>query len=137
MPHPNYSKTYVASGDVRPCRIVKANTSADFGCTEADANEVGIGISREGTRAFDSANAAVAADHLLVFVEGAECLLELGSGGATAGAYLKSDADGKGVLVATSGTTEQNIVARAEEAGAEGAKIRVTVMIRARYPAIA
>lgn len=137
MPTTNPSTTLLASGDIRPCRFVKANASADFGCTEADANEVVIGIVDQSTKAFDSSLHASAGLPAHVFIEGAECLLEVGSGGVTAGAFIKSDADGKGVLAATTGTTEQNHGAQALEAGAEGALVRVRVHLASRYPALA
>lgn len=137
---PIANPSYVAEGDIRPSRFVKIG-SGDFSVLEADANEAVLGIAMEGTKTAPipsaSANAAEDGDHLHVYGPGEECLLELGSGGITAGAYLKSDADGKGVAAATTGATQQNRGARALEGGAEGDKVRVVVHIETNYPALA
>ena len=139
MPTTDPSETCVASADIRPCRFVKSS-AADFGVTEADANEAIYGVSDQGTKAFDSSLAAAAGNQLKVFLPGAECLLELGSGGVTkgAGVYLKSDADGKGIAAATTGATSQFIGAIPLESGAEGDLIRVRVVCLPEvYPALA
>lgn len=131
-----------AGGDIRPSRIVKISTAADFTALEADANEFGIGISQVGTEdppglSGASTNAASAGKNVQVFGPGSICLLELGSGGATRAGFLKSDADGKGVAIATTGTTAQNVVAVALESGAENEKVRVQVLpMHKVYPAL-
>lgn len=134
------SYTHLAEGTIRPSRFVKAG-SGDFSALEADANEAVVGVSQEGTADPPIPGvtpvAASSGDHLKVYGKGAECLLELGSGGITFGAYLKSDADGKGVAAATTGTTKQQLGARALEGGAEGDLIRVIVHIEGVFPALA
>lgn len=139
MPFQTYGK--VAGGDIRPARFVKVSTAADNAVLEADANEAIIGIATEATQDAPipgaSANAAESGDPVKVYTIGSECLLEIGSGGVTAGAEIKSDADGKGVLAATTGTTVQNIGAVALEAASAGELARVVVVRYKTRPALA
>lgn len=131
----------VAGGDIRPCRFVKFDTSADFTGLEANANERTIGISGRGTRSAPlndinpTALHASAGEAVQLFGEGEETLLEL-AGSVTAGARLKPDTDGKGVAAATTGATEQNVGAIALEDGASGGLIRVQVKQESYYPAL-
>ena len=134
---------YVAAGTIRRARFVKLNPSANNQVLEADANEIVFGISQVGGRdapipenTTDPPNAAVIGDHLNVHQLGVECLLEAGSGGWAADARLKSDADGKGVAIATTGTTIQHVGARALEAASAGELGRVVVMITSERPAL-
>lgn len=131
----NTSPNFIAGGAIAPCRFVSMTatgaTPADrtvFQATAGAGTEGdGVdGISQEGTRRFDDAtNAAIAADPICVHGPGDQCLLELGSGGCTAGALLKSDANGKGIAV----TADQDRVgARALEAGAANTKVLVQVI---------
>ncbi len=131
----NTSPNYVAGGAIAPCRFVSMTATGAIPAdrtvfqstagagTEGDSVS---GVSQEGTRRFDDAtNAAIAGDQLCVHGLGDQCLLELGSGGATAGVLLKSDASGKGIAV----TTDQDRVgAVALEAGAANTKILVQVV---------
>lgn len=138
------SPSYLAFGTIRPCRVVKAYTSADYGVLEADANEFGIGISMEGTEEAPipsaSTNAATGTTTapLPLNIHGPNelCKLELG-GTVAAGDLIKSDADGKGVVALLTGTTIQNIVARALQAGDSGDKIDVVVQSWKLLPAVA
>lgn len=131
----------MANGDIRPSRFVKLDSSADCKGLEADANEIVIGISKESGRepplpSVSTVLAAAAGDPLPYYGDGETCLLELGSGGCSAGDRLKSDADGCGVVIATTGTTIQHIGARAMQAGAAGTKVRVQVLISSERPAL-
>ncbi len=138
MPAPNF----IAGGDIRPSRFVKQSTSADHTVLEADANEAIIGIASEAGRepplpSVSTILAASSGDNVLVYTEGDTCLLELG-GTVAAGDNLKSDADGKGVAIATTGTTAQEIGAKALTSGASGEFIRVQVFRQTKvYPALA
>jgi len=130
---------YLAGGTIRPSRFVKIGTT-DFSCLEADANEITIGISQEGGReapipSVTTVNAAESGDSVQVYQESEECLLELG-GTVAVGGRIKSDADGKGVAVATTGTTVQESGAFAAEAGVSGDLIRVRVQNLAIRPAL-
>lgn len=132
----------VAGGDVRPARFVKISTAADNTFLEADANEVTIGIATNATQDAPLPNAdgdaAEATDQLAVHPIGSVCDLEIGSGGVTRGANIKSDADGKGVLAATTGAIAQNVGAIALESASEGEFARVLVVqIQKLYPALA
>ena len=132
--------SYIAKGDVYTCRFVKSDGTNDFAVVQATANDVVRGISQEGNReapipSVTSSLAAQDGESLKVYGETQECLLELG-GTVAAGDRLKSDANGKGVNIATTGTTEQNIGAVALEGGASGAKIRVQVAISETRPAL-
>ena len=116
---------HVAGGDIRTCRFVKLSASANNTVLEADANEAVIGISTDATRDApqEGSSALAAADTEVVSItpfNGDPCLLEIGSGGCAAGDILKSDADGKGVVCASTGTTVQNIGAIALSAYAAG-----------------
>jgi hypothetical protein len=119
----------IAGGDIRTCRFVKISTAANHTLLEADAGEMPIGIStgaaKEAPQDGSDTKAAESGDHVEWFGLGEVCLLELGSGGCTAGAILKSDADGKGV--AASG--DEKYGAFALEAGSEGEKVEVQIII--------
>lgn len=138
MPSPNY----IANGNIAPSRFVKTDSSVDNRVLQCGTNERPSGISQEGGReaplpAVSTMYAGKAGDPLLVYGEGDTCLLELG-GDVAAGDYLKSDTDGKGVAVASSGATAQEVGARALTSGASGNKIRVQVLLRPKfYPALA
>jgi hypothetical protein len=133
---------YVAGGNINPSRFVKVSTAADNTVLEADANEGVAGISGVGTKeppGIDTLSGllAQAGDNVQVFGDGEVCMLKLGSGGVTRGGYLKSDADGKGVAIATTGTTAQEIGAIALESGAADELVRVQVYRQHKtYPAL-
>lgn len=124
------SKIMQANGTIRRARFVKIDTSDNNSVLEADANERTIGISQIGGReaplpsvSADPPQAAQAADTVLVHTDNSkreDVVLEAGSGGWTAGDELISDADGKGVSAATTGTTIQNVGAIALETVSEG-----------------
>ena len=139
---PNTPAQWIANGDIRPCRFIKADVTAgkDHYALECDANDRIDGISQEGTNKAQTPDitatlAAAAAEQFRAFGPGDQCLLELG-GTVVQGDRLKSDADGKGVAIATSGTTIQQIGARALSAGASGEKIPVEVTIYSERPAL-
>lgn len=129
-----------ANGTIRRARFVKIDTTGDNECLEADANDAIIGISADSAQDAPipsaSENAAEAGDMLHINTIGTVGLLEAGSGGWTPGAEIKSDADGKGVLVATTGTTIQEIGAIGIETVADGELGRVIVHRGSRRPAL-
>lgn len=133
-------KSFRANGTIRRARFVKVDTSDDHSILEADANERILGISQVGPRVAptpeisdaDRIVAAVATEQCMVHLPGEttqDTLLEAGSGGWTAGAYLKSDADGKGVLIDETAGNKEEVGARAMTSAAEGELGKVTVMI--------
>lgn len=130
----------IAGGDINPARFVKLSTAADFTVLEADSNERPYGISVDAAQAAPisgaSTLAASAGKSLRVYGIGEECTLTLGSGGATRGGMLVSDADGKGVAAASTGTTVQWVGAEALESGLENEKIKVRVCLFPFRPAL-
>ena len=136
----------VANDNIRPFRFCKpddSGTPEDFYVKEANANEKIIGIAGEGTNMpplsdlVTTAYAAQAGQSFRMNGNGEVCLLEIGAAVA-AGTYLKSDNEGRGVEIATTGTTLQRYGAMALQHGAAaGEKIRVQVMIGSERPAIA
>ena len=129
-------KSYTAGGTIRVSRFVNLSTTETNTVLEADANEKVTGITQAGGRTAptpdvttDPVEAAQDGETLGVHVAGEldsqTVLLELGTGGATAGDYLESDADGKGVTAATTAETIRYIGAEAQESGSAGEKIRV------------
>lgn len=123
-------QSFFATADIRPSRFVKRATTAGY-VTECDAGDPCHGISQPATRnvpfsSLDDGDAAHADETLLVYTfPDKGVLLELGSGGATVGARLKADADGKGVITTTN-LDEYGAIA--EGSGNEGDLIPVTVV---------
>lgn len=136
MPAPNL----VAAGNIYPSRFVKSYASGDNAVVQAGANEAICGISNEAGRSAPipevSTNyAAISGDALQVYGLGDTCLLELGDT-VTRGNLLKGDADGKGVPIASSGTTLQQYGARALKSGVVGEKVLVQIVQGSVYPAL-
>ena len=132
----------VAGGDIRASRFVKVSTAADATLLESDANEMTVGISHEAPRdppldGADSTEIAEATQQFDYYGEGRVCLLQIGSGGVTRGAQIKSDADGKGVLALTTGAVMQWVGAIALESASEDEFARVLIKSFPIYPALA
>lgn len=130
-----------AGGDIYPSRFVKISTAADNTVLQAGTNEQSIGVSTNATQDAPlpgaSTLAAAADDPLSWHPIGSVCLLEIGSGGVTHGAYVKPDTDGKGVLAATTGATAQSIGALALESASDGEFAKVLVLhLPKNYPAL-
>jgi hypothetical protein len=127
-----------AGGDVAPCRFVTLSASA-FTIQAATANQPPIGVSFSGTREAPVPSAspllAIAGEGCPIWGPGETALLELG-GTVTTGALLKSDASGKGVAIAASGTDLQRYGAVALEPGAAGERIRVLIQPGVLRPAL-
>ena len=134
---------FVAGGNINPCRFVKRDVSADHQVLEADANEMVEGIAGESSRlppleGYVTNNYhAIAGEACRVHpANETDVLLEMAAT-CTAGLRLKSDADGKGTPIATTGTTIQHFGAIAEEACTViGQKIKVRVVIGSERPAL-
>lgn len=126
-----------ANGTIRVARFVKIDPSDNNSVLEADANEGIIGISQIGGRTAplpvvttDPPEAAQSGENVHIHTlntQREDIVLRIGSGGCTAGGRLKSDADGNGVAVATTGTTIQHVGAIAEETASEGDYAKVTL----------
>lgn len=138
----NQSPQLVAGGTITTHSFVKLSTAADNTALQAGDNEQVIGIAQVGPKeppglSGASTAAAAAGDHIQIFGLGDICLLRAGSGGWTRADNLKSDSNGDGVPIATSGTTQQNIGAVALTSTAEGEYGLVQIMISKTYPALA
>ncbi len=131
---------HVAGGDIRPARFVKQSTAADYTVLEADANERVIGVATNATQdapiPSGDGDAAEAGDSVAVNPIGSYSLIEVGSGGITRGALVKSDTDGKAVLAATTGPTLQWIGGQAVETASAGEFAKILVMSFPHYPAL-
>ena len=128
----NQSPQLVAGGNISPSTFVKVSTAADNTALQAGANEGIIGISQVGLHqppgvTGSDAYAAVAGENIEIFGLGDICLLKSASGW-TRGDFLKSDANGLGVTIATSGVM-QNIGAQALESAATNEFGRVQIII--------
>lgn len=136
----NTPHNFRASGTIRPCRFIKISGNDD--CAECDANDRPIGITYQDGKypplndLVTTNNHAEDNDPVRSYGIGDICLLELG-GTVTAGDRLKSDADGKGVAIATTGTTIQQFGAVALEGGSSGEKRRVQIVLGSERPALA
>lgn len=100
------SHSKLPNGDIYPCRFVKLDATADGKCLQAGSAETTFGISGKGTRRialddYDTGLLAKAGDPaILIYGLGNTGVpLEIGSGGCTAGDYLGSDTNGKGIVV--------------------------------------
>ena len=140
---PNTPARLVAGGTIYPCRFVKPSTAADDRGLQATANDRLIGISYDHGKHAPLSDLvtdnphAEAGDSLGLYGDGDNnVLLELG-GTVTRGDRIKADANGKGVTVATTGTTIQQSGAVALESGVAGEKIRVHVQVSSERPALA
>jgi hypothetical protein len=108
-----------ANGAISAFRIVCEDTSADGKGIQATANRgriIGIGPNYD------------VADGVMFQFSGAGTAQLLLGGSVTAGDWLKSDANGKGVLMALGGTTPQHCVGIAQRSGVSGDIIPVDVM---------
>lgn len=115
----------VASGDINPSRFV--TKSGAYTVAQAVAGGVAIGISQEGTHDTPipgaSGLAAAENDPIRVYSEEDDCLLDAGAAVADA-AFLKSDADGKGITAA-SGERYYAIAERGASAADEKMQVHI------------
>ena len=120
--------TLAASGDINPSRFV--SISGNSTVSQSTANEAIIGISPPGAKAAPISGASTLAaeftDSIGITIVGGRQLLMYG-GTVVAGDRLKSDANGKGVAMATTGI-QQNVGAYAIEGGSSG-DIRMVIVM--------
>lgn len=133
----------VAGGTIVRGRFIKLSTAADNTALQAGANAMVHGIAEMAPRdaPIDGADATTIAaatnsDPVPYIPEGNVCLLEIGTGGVTRGAEIKSDSDGTGILAATTGATKQWVGAIALETASAGEFARVQVKVYPHYPAL-
>ena len=129
-------RTMRANGTINVSRFVKIDTTDNNSVLECGANEKAFGIAQAGGReapipsvTADPVEAANDGDNVQVHTLGAECLLVIGAGGCTAGDYLKSDASGGGVAIASTQGLLENVGAIALEtaSAAELALVQVHI----------
>lgn len=143
MTHRNQAPSLRAGGNIDTASFVKVSTADENTCLQAGDNERVIGISQMGTKypqglaGLSNTNAAETGDEVALFGLGDICRLRAGTGGFGSGDMLKSDTNGDGVPVATTGTTLQWVGAVAIEDAAAGELGRVQIVIFAYRPALA
>jgi len=139
---PNTPMMLQAGGSIYPSRFVIFNDEHE--AVQGTANAKVVGITQEGTNypPLNSAQvtvagyAAVDGQSFRMYGDGDICLLEAGDE-ITAGNFLKADSTGRGVPIATTGTTLQRYGAIAiEDAAAAGELTKVQVIVGSERPAI-
>ncbi len=137
---PNTPPTLMAAGDILPSRFVKL--TGDHKAQQAGDNDVVIGVAQEGgnrpplSDLVTTVKAAESGQTFQLYGDGDVCLVEAGAA-IQPGDRLKSDANGRAVPIATTGTTIQNIGAIAlEAASAAGELVRCQVKIYSERPAL-
>lgn len=124
----------LAGGTIRPNRFVKVSTAADNTVLEADANERVCGVCYGSSEDFTSTSHVTSGNQCMIRAGG---IVEIEAGGSiTRGALVKSDADGKAVAAATTGTTLQWVAGEALESGADTKMIKIKLNIFSHYPAL-
>lgn len=117
------SASLIAGGNINSCRFLKMDSSNHQVIQAAAATDVPLVISQEAQRAAPvtgaSDYAAASGESVPVYHNGDVCRLQIGSGGCSPGTLLVSDADGKGVAAASSGTALQVVGAIALETASE------------------
>jgi hypothetical protein len=131
--------SYVAGAPISPCRFVTMTpsiysgtttpTPADFTIWPAAAGTSNkgdrvIGVSQEGTGAWNTTTAAAAAgDQVRIHGPGEVALVECG-GDVTAGAWVKSNASGQAIVVSQD---DDHAAGIALQAGASGTKVQIYI----------
>jgi hypothetical protein len=118
-----------ANGNITPMSFVKGDTNNDWYCLQAGLNSPVIGVSQEGTNVFPDGSstqpyAAVAGQTLKVYGPGSQVGLILGAGGCSRFQFLKSDANGNGI-VASPGDL---VAAYSLESGNQGQSIQAVLV---------
>ncbi len=130
-----------ARGNILPFRLVRIDAASENGCLQAGDNTDVIGVAQSGTNNPEISGmvtaqyAAQTGQPVRVQGPGSIAMLELG-GTVTAGQYLKSDSQGRGVAVASTGTVIQNYGAVALQGGTSGSIIRAMVVVGKVRPAL-
>jgi hypothetical protein len=124
-----------AGGNIEPMRIVKISDSRTV--IQATANDRAIGVSGRSSNVDydDTKHASTGSPGVEVRTAGQVAYVECG-GSISGGNFVKSDANGKAVASATTGTTAQEVVGTALEDGADGEIILMLVNPVHYYPAL-
>lgn len=127
---------FVAGGTIETRRFVKMGI-ADNTVIQATANDDAIGVSRPISRRFDDASAANAGEPVGTFALTGQVIDVECGGNVGVGDRVVSDDDGRAVSAETTGTTAQNVLGIAKQAGASGEVIQVISTKFVDRPAIA
>ena len=126
------TKALRAGGTIRRCRFVKGG-AADHTVIEADANDRILGIADEPGReapipsvTADPPEAALVDDSVRIFFAGETCQIEL-SATIARFSLVKSDADGKAVILAETAGLKEECGAMTLESGLNGELVRCIV----------
>lgn len=131
--------SFIATGTIQPARFVSMDTTGGnlFSVIQSVLNDTKIiGISQPGSEDAPgttgaASDAARSGASLQVYGPGDVCLLEIGAGGITAGDWLESDANGKGITASLASATAVYYGAKALETAAASEKARVVVVLGA------
>jgi hypothetical protein len=114
-----HNPNFMAAGNILPSIFVTQYTSGDNRVIAATLNSRISGVSGEDTRQVPIPSAstyhAISGDPVRVYGDGEQCLLKYGDS-ITRGARIKSDANGAGITIGTTGIA-QNQGAIALESG--------------------
>lgn len=106
---------WVANGDISTARFVKLISGTKYRVAQAAANEQVVGVSTQNQRASTiigtlaaTTLAASAGESLDIELMGSLAWVEVGSA-CVEGDWVKSDANGRAVPIATSGATKQMV----------------------------
>lgn len=126
----NNEISWKASGTIAPCSFVTVDSNFDEQVKQSGLGDMPTGImwdAMKGTPGLAGSDTTVAAQSgdtgFRVYLDGDDCLLQLGSTTVSAGNMLKPDANGFGI----SGATGDQCGAMALQAGTVGVKIRVLI----------
>lgn len=129
-------KVMQANGTILVSRFVKIDTTDNNALLQCGAGEAAFGIAQTGGRTApipsvtaDPVQAAIAGENIGIHTDGDFALLAIGTGGCTAGAYLKSDSTGRGVALSATAGTRENYGAIALETAAVGELAKVQVKV--------
>lgn len=125
---------FVANGNISPSTFVKIDaTQAMPNVIQAAANtDILIGIAKESTDQPQTPQysatqyAAVQGENCRVYQVGQVCMLNIGSGGCTAGDMLTSDASGNGITTAPGAGKRVGAIALMTASALTLARVRVT-----------
>lgn len=102
---PSIAPPLIAGGNIAPATFIRLSTTANQTALAASTGEKAFGIADESTMVAPTDGAstyhATAGYPVKYFMRGETCKLTIGSGGCTAGDWLKSDSSGGGVAATT------------------------------------
>lgn len=125
--------SYTADGNISPSRFVSLSAGEDYRVDQADGTLPIVGVSEKWLETFDATYHATAGKTCCTKVPGQKALLELG-GVVSAGMFLQSDGNGKGVVASTTISSHVDVGAYALQNGFSGEFIEVMVNVFSGRP---